>query len=213
VRVATGLDCSVGIGRNRLQAKLATGFGKPAGVFRITGVTWFDVLGDLPADALWGIGAKTARKLGDLGITTVRQLAHTDEAVLASRFGPANGPWLLRLAQGRDSATVVGTPHRARSRGREVTYQEDLVNWEHIRREVVALARRVAREIADGGPAAARVVVKVRYVPFTTITHSRTLGTPTVDADEIEQAALEALDQFTPGRPVRLLGVRTELER
>ena len=72
VRAATGLECTVGIGRNRLQAKLATGFGKPAGVFRITGATWFDVLGDRPTDALWGIGAKTARKLRELGIVTVR---------------------------------------------------------------------------------------------------------------------------------------------
>jgi nucleotidyltransferase/DNA polymerase involved in DNA repair len=213
VHAATGLDCTVGIGRNRLQAKLATGFGKPAGVFRITGATWFDVLGDRSTDALWGIGAKTARKLAELDITTVRQLAATDEAVLASRFGPANGPWLLRLAQGRDSATVVDTPYQARSRGREVTYQEDLADWEHVRREVVALARQVAGEIADGGSPAVRVVVKVRYVPFTTVTHSRTLGAPTIDPGAIAQAALEALDRFTPGRPVRLLGVRTELER
>jgi DNA polymerase IV len=213
VRAATGLECTVGIGRNRLQAKLATGFGKPAGVFRITGATWFDVLGDLPTDALGGIGAKTARKLGDLGIATVRQLAETDEAVLAARFGPANGPWLLRLAQGRDSATVIGTPDRARSRGREVTYQEDLADWDHVRREVVTLARRVAGEIADGGPPAVRVLVKVRYAPFTTVTHSRTLDESTVDAEAIERAALEALARFTPGRPVRLLGVRTELER
>ena len=213
VRVATGLECTVGIGRNRLQAKLATGFGKPAGVFRITDATWFDVLGNLPTHALWGIGAKTARKLQDLGITTVRQLSQTDEAVLAARFGPANGPWLLRLAQGRDSATVVSTPYRARSRGREVTYQQDLPDWDYVRREVVALARRLAGEIADGGPPAVRVVVKVRYVPFITVTHSRKLSTPTTDADAIERAALEALDRFTPGRPVRLLGVRTELER
>ena len=73
VRAATGLDCTVGIGRNRLQAKLATGFGKPAGVFRITGATWFEVLGDRPTDALWGIGGKTARKLAEMGIVTVRQ--------------------------------------------------------------------------------------------------------------------------------------------
>jgi nucleotidyltransferase/DNA polymerase involved in DNA repair len=213
VRAATGLECSVGIGRNRLQAKLATGFGKPAGIFRITGETWFDVLGDLPTNALQGIGAKTTRKLQDLGITTVRQLAAADEEALAQRFGPTNGPWLLRLAQGRDSATVVSTPYRARSRGREVTYQQDIADWNDVRREVVALAHKVAGEIAGGGPPAVRVVVKVRYVPFITVTHSRTLATPTVDAGAIEAAALEALDRFTPGRPVRLLGVRTELQR
>ena len=213
VREATGLECTVGVGRNRLQAKLATGFGKPAGVFRITGATWYDVLGDLPTDALWGIGAKTARKLVDLGINNVRQLADADEAQLAARFGPATGPWLRRLAQGRDSATVVATPYRARSRGREITYQRDLADWADVRREVDVLARRVAGEISDGGPAAVRVVVKVRYVPFTTVTHSRTLATPSVDADVIAVAAHEALDRFPPGRPVRLLGVRTELER
>jgi DNA polymerase-4 len=213
VRTATGLECSVGIGRNRLQAKLATGFGKPAGVFRITGETWFDVLGDRPTDALWGIGRKTSARLTDLGITTVRQLADADETTLAARFGPATGPWLRRLARGRDSAAVAETPHRARSRGREVTYQEDLADWADVRREVRTLARRVADEIADGGPMAVRVVVKVRFVPFTTVTHSRALPEPTVGADAIEAAALEALDRFAPGRAVRLLGVRTELAR
>lgn len=212
VRAATGLDCTVGIGRNRLQAKLATGFGKPAGVFRITGASWFDVLGDRSPDALWGIGAKTARKLAELGITSVRGLAETDETLLAARFGPATGPWLARLAQGRDSATVVAEPYRSRSRGREVTFQTDLDDWADVRRQVAALARQVAAEIA-AGPPATRVVVKVRFVPFTTVTRSRVLRPPTVDADTIVQAALEVLDRFTPGRAVRLLGVRTELER
>jgi nucleotidyltransferase/DNA polymerase involved in DNA repair len=212
VKAATELNCTVGIGRNRLQAKLATGFGKPAGIFRITGQTWFEVLGDLPTDALWGIGAKTAVKLREMGIGTVSQLAATHEEVLAQRFGPANGPWLLRLAQGRDSATVVDTPYQARSRGREVTYQQNIADWAEVRREVVALARKVAGEIADGPPAV-RVVVKVRYAPFFTETHSRTLTAPTLAVPDIEAAALEALDRFTPDRPVRLLGVRTELAR
>jgi nucleotidyltransferase/DNA polymerase involved in DNA repair len=212
VHAATALRCSVGIGRNRLQAKLATGFGKPAGVFRITGQNWFEVLGELPTDALWGIGAKTSRKLAEMGIGTVRELAATEEAVLAARFGPANGPWLLRLAQGRDSATVVDTPYQARSRGREITYQQNIDDWVEVRREVVTLARQVAGEIAEGPPAV-RVVVKVRYAPFFTETHSRTLPEPTVDVPAIEAAALEALDRFTPDRPVRLLGVRTELAR
>ena len=87
VRQATAPDCTVGIGRNRLQAKLATGFGKP-GIFRITGATWFEVLGDKPVDALWGIGSKTAKKLGQEGISTVSQLAAADPEQLARRFGP-----------------------------------------------------------------------------------------------------------------------------
>jgi DNA polymerase-4 len=115
--------------------------------------------------------------------------------------------------RGRDSAIVTSTPYKARSRGREVTYQQDLADWDDVRREVVALARRLATEIDDGGPPAIRVIVKVRFVPFFTETHSRKLPEPGVDPDAIEQAALEALDRFTSDRAVRLLGVRTELQR
>jgi len=220
VRDATALACTVGIGQNKLQAKLATGFGKPGadgprgvapGVFRLTHKIWFAVLGDRPADALWGIGAKTAKRLAALGIDTVRQLAAAEPGLLAARLGPTIGPWLVRLAQGWDDSPVVGTPYVAHSHGRETTYQQDLADWAEVRREVANLARIVAGEIAEGSRPAARVVVKVRYAPFITHTHGQPLATPTVDAERIEQAALAALDRFTEHRPVRLLGVRAEL--
>lgn len=211
VRGATGLECSVGIGQNKLQAKLATGFGKPAGVFRITHDTWFDVLGDRPTDALWGIGAKTARRLAEAGLGTVAELAAADPDALAARFGPMTGPWLVRLARGRDSATVVGTPWVPRSRSREVTFQRDLDDWDHVRREVLALAGRVADDVAAEGRPAVRVVVKVRFAPFTTHTHGHPLADPASEPAVLEQAALAALDRFEQRRPVRLLGVRAEL--
>jgi DNA polymerase-4 len=211
VREATGLSCSVGIGRNKLQAKLATGFGKPDGVFRLTGETWFAVLGDRPPDALWGVGAKTARRLAGLGITTVGALAAADPAVLAAAFGPAIGPWLIRLAGGRDDSPVTDAPHTPRSRGRETTYQRDLDDWAEVRREVVRLAGQVAADLAVERRPAVRVVVKVRYIPFTTRTHGHTLASSSLDAPTIERAALAALGRFTERRPVRLLGVRAEL--
>ncbi|WUI00313.1 DNA polymerase IV [Spirillospora sp. NBC_00431] len=213
VRAATGLECTVGIGQNKLQAKLATGFGKPAGIFRLTGETWFDVLGDRPADALWGIGAKTAKRLAKLGITTVGGLAAADPGALAKEFGPANGPWLVLIARGLDNSPVSDAPHVPRSRGREVTFQRDLPDWNDVRREVSELARRVAGDVAEDGRNVARVVVKVRYAPFITQTHGRTLETPAADAESIEEAALAALDAFTRRRPVRLLGVRAEFPR
>ncbi|MFI0484137.1 DNA polymerase IV [Actinomadura sp. 9N215] len=213
VRAATGLECTVGIGQNKLQAKLATGFGKPAGIFRLTGSTWFDVLGDRPADALWGIGAKTAKRLKSLDIATVSELAAADPDVLAKEFGPTNGPWLVLLARGLDNSPVSDAPHVPRSRGRETTFQRDLPDWDDVRREVSKLARHVADDIAEDGRDVARVVVKVRYAPFTTQTHGRTLETPSAEPDLIEDAALAALDAFTRRRPVRLLGVRTEFVR
>lgn len=135
VRAATGLDCTVGIGRNRLQAKLATGFGKPAGVFRISGATWFDVLGPLPTEALWGIGTKTSKKLAEMGIRTVSELAAADPDRLAARFGPA----------------TVGQKWVARSHSREHTFQQDVAEWPQVQDAVRRLASQVAGDVAADG--------------------------------------------------------------
>jgi nucleotidyltransferase/DNA polymerase involved in DNA repair len=212
VRAATDLHCSVGIGQNKLQAKMATGFGKPAGIFRLTDESWLAVLGARPTDVLWGIGAKTAKRLIALGISTVLELSQADPQSLGAAIGPMTGPWLIKLAQGRGSTTVVSAPYIARSHSRETTFQQDLEDWEQVCREVAVLARRVADDVADG-PRAVRVVVKVRYAPFMTRTHGRALTLPSSDAEAIEVAALAALNAFTSRRPVRLLGVRAELER
>jgi nucleotidyltransferase/DNA polymerase involved in DNA repair len=202
VRAATDLDCSVGIGENKLQAKIATGFGKPAGVFRLTYATWYELLGERPPDAIWGIGAKTTAKLAALGIGTVRELAAADPDRLAAEFGPMTGPWLVLLGRGRGDAEVDPTPYVARSHGREVTFQQNIKDWAQVGEEVARLARQVCDEITERS--VARVVVKVRFAPFVTVTHGVALtGT-------IEDAARAALGQFTPGRPVRLLGVRAE---
>ncbi|WP_300606132.1 DNA polymerase IV, partial [Trebonia sp.] len=169
VKAATQLDCSVGIGENKLQAKIATGFGKPAGVFRLTFATWYELLGDRPPDAIWGIGAKTTAKLAALGITTVRELAAADPDRLAAEFGPMTGPWLVLLGRGRGDAEVDPTPYVARSHGREVTFQHNITDWARVGEEVARLARQVADEVSER--TVARVVVKVRYAPFITVTH------------------------------------------
>jgi len=210
VKAATELDSTVGIGENKLQAKLATGFGKPAGVFRLTHESWFKVLGGEPASALWGIGAKTAAKLTELGIRTVSELATADIALVAGRFGPTIGPWLVQTARGLDPSQVTSEPYVPRSRGREVTFQRDIEDWDLVRAEVGALAGRVAADVAQEGRPAIRVVVKVRYKPFFTSTHGVPLAEPASDPEVIEAAALAALGAFTDRRPVRLLGVRAE---
>ncbi|TQM03118.1 DNA polymerase IV [Pseudonocardia kunmingensis] len=216
VRAATRLECSVGIGDNMLRAKIATEFAKPGtggGAYRLTAANWAEVMFDRPTRALWGIGAKTARKLADRGIHTVRELAGTDPAALAAELGPALGPWYVQLGRGIGRAEVEGTPWVARSRSHETTFQTDLADWADVREQVVALARRVAAEIRAEDRPAARVAVKVRFTPFSTYTRSATLEAPTLDADRFAAAALEVLEKFTSRRPVRLLGVRAEFTR
>lgn len=206
----TGLSASVGIGDNKLRAKIATGFAKPAGIYLLTRENWVAVMADRPTEALWGVGRKTAAKLAEEGIRTVEDLARSDPDGLAARFGPNRGPWYQRLALGAGDTEVVSTPPEPRSRGREVTFQQDLTDRAQIDEHVDTLARRVADDVLSEGRPAARIVVKVRYAPFTTRTHGTTLPAPTRDAEEIRRAALAVLERFDHTRPVRLLGVRAE---
>jgi DNA polymerase-4 len=214
----TQLSCSVGIGDNKLRAKLATGFakptgaGEPGGIFRLTADNWYPVMADRSTEALWGIGRKTSRKLAELGLLRVAQLAAADPAALAARLGPTMGPWYIELARGIGNAQVVGTPYVPRSRSRETTFQHNLTDWVQVRAEVTALARRVAADVHAERRPAARVGVKVRFAPFFTYTRSVTLPAPTSDGDGIAAAALEVLERFERGRPIRLLGVRAEFD-
>jgi DNA polymerase-4 len=210
VLAETRLVCSVGIGDNKLRAKLATGFAKPAGVYRLTRENWVEVMAARPTTALWGIGTKTARKLAALGYPTVADLARADPELLAEHLGPRMGPWYRGLALGAGSTEVVGTPYVAKSRSRETTFQENLTSPGAVAAEVAALAARVAKDVAEEGRPAARVAVKVRFAPFFTHTRSMTLPAPTTDPDVLTTAALDVLDRFDLTRPVRLLGVRAE---
>ncbi|MGH3762813.1 DNA polymerase IV [Actinophytocola sp.] len=210
VLASTRLSCSVGIGDNKLRAKLATGFAKPAGVYELTRDNWVEVMADRPTEALWGIGRKTARKLAALGYPTVAELARADPEVLAARLGPRTGPWCRTLAMGAGSTTVTSTPWTPRSRSRETTFQEDLTAPADVASQVAVLARRVAEDVVAEGRPAARVAVKVRFAPFFTHTRSMTLPVPTSDAAVIEEAALTVLARFADDRPIRLLGVRAE---
>ncbi len=210
IQTASQLDCSVGIGRNKLQAKLATGFAKPAGMFRLTPQNWFEVLGERPPDALWGIGRRTARRLAALGIETVGALAVADPQAMAASFGPAIGPWLVQTARGLGSSEVTDEPYQARGHGRETTFQQNIADWDEVCAQVRRLARQVALELAAERRPAVRVVVKVRYAPFRTFTRGQSFPAPTREAAAIEAGALAALDRFTERGPIRLLGVRAE---
>jgi DNA polymerase IV len=208
---ATQLHSSVGIGDNKLRAKLATGFGKPRGIFRLTADNWDDVMADRPTAALWGIGKRTANRLASLGFTTVRELAAADPAQLAAQLGPTMGPWYRQLARGIGDSVVDESPYLSRGRSRETTFQENLTAWPDIEAEVRRLAGQVADDVLREGRPAVRLTLKVRYAPFFTKTHSRKLPTPTSSAEDITAVALHLAGGLERDRPVRLLGLRAEM--
>jgi len=207
----TRLHCSIGIGDNKLQAKIATSFGKPRGVGRLSSESWSEVMGERPTTALWGIGGKTATKLAALGIRTVRELAEADTRQLAETLGPTMGPWYRRLGRGVDSSPVDPTPWVPRAHGREETFQSDLTDWTEVAAAARRLAAQVTEDIRAEGRPAVRVGVKVRYTPFETRQRSLTLTAPTSDGAVIADAAVELVGRLDHSRKVRLLGVRAEM--
>jgi DNA polymerase-4 len=212
---ATRLSCGVGIGDNKLRAKIATSFGKTgegdgSGVGYLTEAEWFDVMGERPTTALWGIGSRIGKRLSALGIETVRELAASDTQMLADAIGPTMGPWYHRLGRGADSSPVDASPWVPRAHGREETYQTDLT-WDAVPQELRTLTARVVEDIDREGRPAARVGIKVRYRPFNTVSRSLTLPEPSNDSTLLADAAVSLLDRVEHDRPVRLLGVRLEM--
>ena len=206
----TRLHCSVGIGDTLVRAKVATGFGKPRGVFRLTATNWMDVMGDRPTKDLWGVGSKVSRRLTSHGIDTVAELAAADAEVLAAEFGPRMGPWYGQLARGEGSRVVDDTPWVARGHSRETTYQKDLATSAEIEAAVRELVGRVLEDVAAEARPVIGLTLKVRYVPFITKIFTKKIP-ETADPDVVLARALELVARIEEDRPIRLLGFRAEM--
>jgi DNA polymerase-4 len=211
IAAETGLICSVGISDNKQRAKVATGFGKPDGVYMLTDANWMEQMGARAVDALWSVGPKTTKKLADVGITTVRELANSDAELLTATFGPRTGLWLLLLAKGGGDTTVSAEPWIPRSRSHVITFPHDLTERAEMDAAIVDLAQQALDDVVSQGRIVTRVAVTVRTNSFYTRTKIRKLDEPSVDVEVITAAALRVLDLFELDRPVRLLGVRLEL--
>ncbi|MEN8584599.1 DNA polymerase IV [Burkholderia sp. RS01] len=206
----TQLHCSVGIGDTLVRAKVATGFGKPAGVFRLTAGNWLDVMGNRPTKDLWGVGTKVSGRLAKLGINTVAELAASDPQDLVPEFGPRMGPWYAELGRGDGASVVDDTPWVARGHSRETTFQRDLTEPAQVDDAVRELTARVLEDVVAEGRPVVGLTLKVRYAPFFTKTHARKIS-ETFDRNEILARALDLAAGIEAGRPIRLLGLRAEM--
>ncbi|WP_157002179.1 DNA polymerase IV [Agromyces laixinhei] len=206
----TRLHCSVGIGDTLVRAKVATGFGKPRGVFRLTAGNWLEVMGDRPTIELWGVGTKISRRLAGLGIATVAELAAADPDALATEFGPRMGPWYAELGRGDGTDVVDDTPWVARGHSRETTYQQDLTEPGQIEDAVRELAAHVLDDVAAEGRPVIGLTLKVRYAPFITKVFTKKIAS-TTDRAVVVARTLELVGRIEPDRPIRLLGLRAEM--
>ncbi len=203
-----GLTASVGVAPNKLIAKIASGMDKPDGLTVIAAHEVAHRLAPLPAAVLWGVGPKTAAALAEsFDVRTVADLAAVPLERLQEAFGPNHGEHLYRVARGIDESPIV-TEWEPKSISRERTFQVDLRRLPTLRSMIARLAHEVASDLREEGYRAATITLKVRLVPFQTLTRSQTLAAPIDDGATLAQTALALLDRVKVDRPVRLLGVR-----
>ncbi len=206
VRAERGLTVSIGVGPNRLIAKIASDFDKPDGLTVVRPERVAAFLAPLPVRRLHGVGPATERALEALGVRTVADLRERPLELLVERFG-RHGRMLWEYARGLDEREV--TTHRERkSLGKETTFDHDLAEVAEMERVIEELAQAVAAGLARREIAGCTVTLKVRYGDFTTVSRSTTRALPVADGAELARLGKELLGRTEAARrPVRLLGV------
>jgi DNA polymerase-4 len=203
----TELHVSVGIGPNKLVAKLASDAEKPRGFCVLTRRDAWLRWADASPGILGGVGPKTTDDLARRGIDTIRALSKVDEATLSSWYGPRTGPWLWRRCRFDDSAPVEPVREPV-SESRESTFSIDLSERDEQEAELRRLAIKLYEALEHQGRRGRTVGLKVRLKDFTTITRSRTFPVPVEDEEALADAVVGMLREYDPPQPVRLLGVR-----
>ena len=202
----TGLTGSAGVATSKLLAKIASDLQKPDGLTVVEPGREKEFLAPLPIGKLWGVGKTTLKELALLGVAAIGDLAGLPVEILGARFGKS-GNYLHRAARGLDERPVV--PEReAKSVGHEATYEEDLVDRDRMRRELLSLATRVGARLRRYGLRGRTITLKVKFHDFKLVSRGTTLNEGTDDDLTIFRQAGELLRQTEAGRrPVRLLGI------
>ncbi len=207
IKEKEGLTASIGVGPNKLVAKVASDFHKPDGLTVVKEEDVAKFLEPLPVRKLLWVGRKTEAKLKELGVNTIGDLARYDPSALTSMFG-VMGLQMHLMAKGIDRSEVeerVGV----KSVSHETTFEEDTTDSTAIFQALDALCEEVLKETVDQHLLFKTVTVKIRYQGFETHTRSKTLPFLTNRLRDLQKTANELLfTNLHKNRKVRLIGVR-----
>lgn len=216
VRQATDLDCSVGVASNKTLAKLASVAAKPTvqssgpepglGVRVVERAEQLAFLWAHRVEALWGVGPVTLRRLNDIDVVSVGDLAAVPVERLVAAVGTTHGTQLAALARGIDDRPVHrGGIHRSVSH--EETFDTDVRDPDRLRGEIVRLADAVASRLRANGLVARTVTVKVKYPDFSLRTRAHTLAEPIQTPRLLAGVAHGLIARLDLSTGIRLLGV------
>jgi DNA polymerase IV (archaeal DinB-like DNA polymerase) len=207
IKEKEGLAASIGVGPNKLVAKVASDFQKPDGLTIVREEEVEKFFDPLPVRKLLWVGRKTETKLKELGVNTIGELAHYDPSSLTSMFG-AMGLQMHLMAKGIDRSEVEER-EGVKSISHETTFEEDTEDSTVIFQALNALCEEVLKEAVDQHLLFKTVTIKIRYQHFETHTRSKTLPFLTNRLHDLQKTANGLLfTNLRKDRKVRLIGVR-----
>jgi DNA polymerase-4 len=207
IRQDTGLTASVGIGPNKLVAKVASDAEKPHGFVVLTREQACGRFAAASCRLIPGIGGKTAERLQSLGVATIAELAATPVETLRAAFSARTALHLQALARFEHDGAVT-QERKVVSESRERTFDEDVRTLAELEPILATLVAELCGALVRQDRRGRTVGIKVRLDDFSTHTRARTLPVAVNGADDVGRVARELLRGFAPPRPVRLLGVR-----
>lgn len=203
------LPISVGVARTKFLAKVASGAAKPDGLLVIEPDAEVDFLHPLPIQALWGVGKVTTRKLNEMGVRKVGDLASTSRVILASAVGESSADHLLDLANGRDPRRVKPRERR-KSIGAQSAFPRGSRSGDQIDSLAAALVDRTSKRLREAGRACRTVTISMRFGDFSRSTRAHSLPFPTDSTESILAAVRDLIDQSRPRieeKELTLIGV------
>jgi DNA polymerase-4 len=208
IRQKEQLTCSLGIGPNKLLAKLGSRCKKPDGLTLIRKEEVEEILRDLPVSSLHGIGPKLTEELKSIGIFTCGQLGKAPVPILTKRFGVI-GERLHEMGLGMDESPVVPLDEEedARSISHSVTLEEDTSDPDLLKKVLLQLSEKVSRRMRKEGFYGKRVILTIRYSDFFTFSKQKTLSRWINSGNELFHRSCEIFESIPHPKPIRLLGV------
>ena len=186
IKEKTGLTCSIGIAPNKLLAKIASDMQKPDGLTILNKNDIESRLWSQPIRKLYGIGPKTEAYLKNMDIETIGQLAALPLEKLIENFGKSYGHYLYEASRGIDNSPLI-THWEPKSFSRELTFQEDIKNWQIIAKTLAELVKEVSTDMKHHGYKARTITIKIRFNDFQTFTRAKTIPDYTDSEEEIPE--------------------------
>ena len=200
------LTCSIGIGPNKLIAKIASDFQKPNGLTIVLPEQVKEFLKNLPIEKLPGIGKKTKELLNKYGIRKISHLRKIGKKFLTELLGK-RGEEIYLFAFGIDNRPVQSTKI-IKSIGKQITFTKDLANSKEILKHLDNLMKEVFSEVLKRRYLFSTLIVTVRYFDFETHTHQTKITTLSPILEFLQEKAKDLILPFLNKKPIRLIGIR-----